>query len=338
MAARFGSSFLRVAYALGAALLPAACCASVLEFSVSTSKTQVRPGEALDYHVTARNPTPSPVTLGFPTSIQAQVKLDQGYWRPSIGTTALTSATIPASGSKTWTFREGAWGEIGLGTHEVLGRVVHFPEVGPVTFDVVPPVYPTESFTIDFDNVPGTSERMRSLTELWRFGVRFSSRFDRNGSGANYLTPTPGVYTVRNGTIDGVGPGATGNQFCGIMTTTYPPGFNIVADFDVPVYGATVDVGGGVGRTMTMIAKDAAGQVLASVTSSPIPAYPEFVGPLSLTTHSPIATLEWWPSSTNASVLLDNLYLDLTPSPEPSAAAVMGAAAAAALLARRRKP
>jgi hypothetical protein len=339
MAARSGFGARRILHALGMVLLPSACWAAApLEFDVSTSKPQVRPGEALYYNVTARNTTPAAVTLGFGSSIQAQVNIDGEGWVPNVGLDVITSATIPANGSRTWRFREW-WSDphLRLGPHEVMGRVLRFEPVGPARFEVVAPTYPTQDFLIDFDKVPGTADRITSITELWPYGVHFSSRFDPNGSGANYLTPTPGIYGLRDGIVNGASDsGVSGNQFCGVMATTYPPGFNIVADFDMPVFGATVDVGSAAGRTVTMVAKDTAGEVIASATSTPVSQYMEFVGPLHIETHRPIATLEWWPSSKNATVLLDNLHVDVTPNPEPSSAMVLGGCAYAAMLARRR--
>ena len=87
---------------------------------------------------------------------------------------------------------------------------------------------------------------------------------------------------------------------------TYPPGFNIIADFTVSTYTITTDVMSAVGYTVTMIAKDADGNTIGSIESDPIP--PGFWGgPLSLTTDVPIASVEWWPSAQNASVGVDNL-------------------------------
>lgn len=166
-----------------------------LDVSVSTNKPQVRPGEALYYRVTAHNDSSSPVTLGFPSSIQAQVSADNGPYVPNVGTLAITHATVPANGSKTWSFRHG-WTSrpLDYGLHDVRGRVLGVGAAGPVPFEVVRPVYPTESFLIDFDHVPGTDERITSAEELWPYGVRFRSQFDRTGTGATYLTPTPGIY------------------------------------------------------------------------------------------------------------------------------------------------
>jgi hypothetical protein len=88
---------------------------------------------------------------------------------------------------------------------------------------------------------------------------------------------------------------------------TYPPGFNIVAEFDVPVYTVSADVMTAATYTITMIAKDVDGTTIGSVESDPAP--PTFwAGNLTLTTDDPIALVEWWPSLQQASVGVDNLY------------------------------
>jgi hypothetical protein len=94
--------------------------------------------------------------------------------------------------------------------------------------------------------------------------------------------------------------------FCWVGRTSYPPGFNIMADFSVNVLTVSADVMTAAGYTVTMVAKDANGVVIDSVESGPAP--PEFwVGTLTVTTNTPIASVEWWPSAQNASVGIDNL-------------------------------
>ena len=88
--------------------------------------------------------------------------------------------------------------------------------------------------------------------------------------------------------------------------TTYPPGFNIVADFVNPLFAITSDVSCAAGITVTMIAKDNKGNVLASVTSQPAP-QTFWTGPISIRSEVPIASVEWWPSIPNSGVGIDNL-------------------------------
>jgi hypothetical protein len=168
---------------------------------------------------------------------------------------------------------------------------------------------PTKSLLLDFETVPGSAEPLDAIEQYWPFGVHFRS-------------------------IDAPYPGAqrkNGKTFAASYVCSYPTGFNIVADFDMPVYGASVDVGTAAGCTITMIARDRTGAILQSITSSPIPAYMEFVGSLSVHSDIPIASLEWWPSQNNAAVLIDNLHIAV---PEPGALVML--ALALACLTRRR--
>ena len=94
--------------------------------------------------------------------------------------------------------------------------------------------------------------------------------------------------------------------FAWCSRTTYPPGFNIMADFSVNVLTVSADAMTSRGNTVTMVVKDANGAVLDSVESGPAPSG-FWVGTLTLTTSTPIASVEWWPSVQNASVGIDNL-------------------------------
>ena len=86
----------------------------------------------------------------------------------------------------------------------------------------------------------------------------------------------------------------------------YPPGFNIKAEFDLLVFRISVDVMTAANHTVTMLAKDAYGTVIGTAVSEPAPST-FWAGRLSITTDTPIATVEWWPSAQTAAVGIDNL-------------------------------
>jgi hypothetical protein len=161
-------------------------------------------------------------------------------------------------------------------------------------FEVVAPVLPTSSFLIDFDTHPDSLAQPAAIEEYWSYGVRF-----RTGDGVSY-SPRPGIGRIGD------------NSVLEINSTTYPPGFNIIADLDMPVYGASVDVTSAAGVRVTMIARDRDGNELGKVESNPVPAVNELLGPLTFVSDVPIATLEWWPSQSNATVKIDDLFLSLT--------------------------
>jgi hypothetical protein len=134
----------------------------------------------------------------------------------------------------------------------------------------------------------------------------------------------PGQPTFRSG-YGGDGLWAGAFQ-CG----GYPPGFNIVADFTVPVYMVSADVSSAYDVTVTMEAKDAAGMVIGSVTSGGGPSF--WKGTLSLETDTPIASLEWWPSLMQSGVGVDNLFYEV---PAPATLSLL--ALSGVLSARRRR-
>jgi hypothetical protein len=196
---------------------------------------------------------------------------------------------------------------MGLGSHRATGGVAGYGDAGPVNFDVVAPTLPTQGFAIDFDKAPGGDAPVQSITEYWPLGVHFRSQSTANPP------RRPGIY-------DGV---------LKINSTTYPPGFNIAADFDMSIHGASADVSAATGVQITMIAKDKDGIVLDTAVSDPVPSLGSFV-PVSVISKSPIATIEWWPSNQQSTVMLDNLAIEM---PEPGGIAMI--VLAGAVLARR---
>ena len=280
--------------------------------SMGTNKSAYHPGEALDVNITATNTAAQDVVLNFSDGRQGHYTLDDAYHFPQGWILALTSQRVPANSSYTWSFRHN-WQayNMGLGTHRATGGVAGYGDAGPVNFDVVAPTLPTQGFAIDFDKAPGSDAPVQSITEYWPLGVRFRS--DTTAS----IPRRPGI---QNGHLQ-------------INSTTYPPGFNIAADFDMSIHGASADVSAAIGVQVTMIAKDKDGIVLDTAISDPVPALGSFV-PVSVISKSPIATIEWWPSNQQSTVMLDNLAIEM---PEPGGV-VMVAVAGAILFRRGNSP
>jgi len=284
---------------IGALPLSAVAVRGEILVSTSLDRALFNPGKALDIHITAHNTLGEPVTLYFPGDVQAFYVLDDAFFAPQIEIPDPTTRLIPANGSYTWTYRH-SWYHYNMspGSHEVVGHVREYGHSPAMPFSVVPPIFPAESFTVDFDTLPGTNTPVQDDAEYWPFGVRF-----RSINGANHRP-----WIRRIGT----------NQYLWINSTTYPPGFNIVSDLDVPGYRASADVTGPVGIRVTMIAKSSSGLILDSQFSVPITALGQFV-PVVVQSATPIAFIEWWPSQQNAGLGVDNVALVI---PEPQVAGV----------------
>jgi hypothetical protein len=266
--------------------------------SMTTNKAAYRPGEALDISITATNTAAQDVVLHFSDGRQAEYVLDGVYHWPEAWTLALTSRTIPANSSFTWTFRHNwDWRDLTLGAHAASGQVIGRGQAGPVNFDVVAPTLPTTPFTIDFEHAPGGGGPVQSVTQYWPQGVHFRS------IGAGLFPNRPGIY-------DG---------HLAINTASYPPGFNIVADFDMPVHGVAADVSAAAGVKITLIAKDKAGNILDTAVSDPVAVLGSYV-PVSVNSSTPIASVEWWPSNERSTVIVDNVAISM---PEPGGMIVL---------------
>jgi hypothetical protein len=292
--------------------------AAPIQVSLTTDKESYAPGEALRFQITARNVTDQDVVLQFGSSVQSQYSIDGGSPLPEVGLAVLTHQSIPAGGAFTWTYQH-PWSEypIAFGEHSAIARVLdslRAPDASaPHAFSVVKPVLPTSSFLLNFDALPSSAAPMTTIEESWPFGVRF-----RSESTSAYVRP--GLYRSADKT----------NGYVGINSTTYPVGFNLIADFDMPIHGASVNVSSAAGMTVTMMARDREGHLLTSVTSQPIPAVGDFSRSLSIGSVGDIYSLEWWPSQQNATVMIDNVVVQL---PEP---ALLPAGLAAAILFARR--
>ena len=275
--------------------------------SVATDKAAYVPGELLLVDITAYNPNDFDITLDFSSSLQAEYTMDSVYTNPQVAYQAFTNVTIPANGSYTWS-QPHLWSDydLGIGTHEVVGRVVGRGTSQPYAFDVIAPTLPTSDLTIDFEHLPDGRDLVNSLgDEYAAWGVHFHEA--RSG------LPEAGRVSVHR---------SDDNQYAAAVSCTYPPGFNIVADFDMSVHGISADVSSAAGMTVTMVAKDADGEIIASVESDVIAAYQEFVT-VSLdgvTKDRPIASVEWYASQENAAVFVDNIHLSL---PEPATLALL---------------
>lgn len=103
--------------------------------------------------------------------------------------------------------------------------------------------------------------------------------------------------------------------------------YNIAADFQTPVFAVSAGVSGVAGHAISMIAKDAFGNVLDTDTSLAIPELGTFL-PLRVESILPIASVEWW-SLGNQPLRVDNIAVTV---PEPGSATML--AIAGALLAR----
>lgn len=102
--------------------------------------------------------------------------------------------------------------------------------------------------------------------------------------------------------------------------SVYPPGHNIAANFNVPTFEVSADVMTcpSPGEQVTMVAKDANGAILSSVTSDG-PSTQFWKGTIAITSIEPIARVEWWPITNTCSVGIDNLeFSDSPPEPIPA--------------------
>lgn len=261
-----------------------------LELSLALSKERLQVGERMELSLTARNPASTDVTLYFSSSCQMYYALD-AYQPPEACLMVLTQVTIPAFGSHTWR-RTHSWSAYnpGPGTHVLSGGLHGYGEAVPITFEVLPTERPAGNFLVDFDHLPGTDNALGDIQGLLACGLAFRS-------------------------IDGDPPGVgsyAGNQLLTCGRCTYPTGFNIVIEFDPPVYGITADVGSCPTCHVTMIVRGEDGAELARAEAASGP-YLQFAATVTVRSRSPIASAEFWPSQTNAAVHVDNCFLYLTP-------------------------
>jgi hypothetical protein len=280
---------------------------SDISLTVATDHASYVLGTPVEITVTANNASATPVTIPFGSTLQAQYAIDEVYTTPLGGATIPTSITIPANGSYAWQFDHRLdYYELSVGQHSVVGILRQLEPSNrfspPHLFEVTLPPPPITDVALDFETLPNGSPSMETVLPRHAYaaqGVEISSDVY--------------VLTIREN---------RGNR------TLYTPsaGANIVAKFAMPVYGVSADVGTAAGRTVSMMAFDAANNLLGTVESAMVADFRELVGPLEFTSSVPIASVQWHSSDINAAVSVDNLRLDVA-VPEPSAAAMMLTAA-----------
>jgi len=263
-----------------------------LVITVATDKPAYVAGELLVVSITAHNPNDSDMVLSFNSGLQAQYTMDGVYKAPTIATMAFTRVSIPPHASHTWSYGH-LWAEYGLdiGTHTVVGTVIGRADSQPYSFEVIAPTLPTSDVLIDFENLPDGRAMPGGLYDAYAaWGVHFGK--------------------VKSGGMERISVcEKSGNLYAAATSCTYPPGFNMIATFDMPVRGISADVSSAAGMTITMVAKDSDGQIIDSVVSDVVSEAGEFVGSIELLSEVPIASVEWWPSEQNAAVFVDNIHV-----------------------------
>lgn len=228
----------------------------------------------------------------FPTSRQSNYTLDGIYTPGGLVLMIITFADAPRSWTNTFNWMGYT---MAPGEHSVVGIVEGHGSSSPVRFTVIPTPKPQADFLVDFDHWPGSTTAIESLASYEAYGIQFRTSL---GAAPRY-SEEDGDYFV-----SGFDP--------------YPIGFNVAADFSIPVIGARAHVAGASTCTMTMTAKDAQGQMLASVISPLLGTTGQVV---ELRTETPIASLEWFPSQANSGVEVDDLLVRIPPILNPSASA-----------------
>jgi len=268
----------------------ASAAGSSLEVTVSTDKATYLRWEPITINVTLYNPTDETIHLWWSNSCTSGYVMDDRYHVPDpFAYCPQVIVEVDVDPGETITFAfDHDWAAYApeVGTHTVYGHSFGwFTE--PVTFEVVAAPPDPGDVLIDFETVPGGAPLGEAplSTAYAAWGVSFTS-----------------VREVHVATWDGV------NHYATVSTTTYPPGFHIIAALDTPAYAASADVGTATGRTVTMLAKDADGEVIAAAESPPS-VHPQLRGPLTVRATRPIHRLEWWPSEPSATVMLDNLLI-----------------------------
>lgn len=280
-------------YILTAWLILQATIGFGVEIHVATDSSSYYAGQDFNVNIMATNPLSVSTVLDFPSLPQVVIAADGPCVDPSWSLPVFTSVTIPPFGTHVW-IEEFDWGKWPLtaGSHYVSGRVLGYGDAISAPFAVESAVLPQDKVLIDFHTIPGTDAHTTHLFAYDACGVHFTMKTSGVG-----MKPT----------LDPV------KQRLEANSCTYPPGFNITAALDFPVYGASADAYTAVGVQITMLAKNGDGDVIASVTSAPS-THIESPLPIRLCTSERIETLEWWPSLSNASVSVDNVCLERLPS------------------------
>ncbi len=141
--------------------------ATVVDICAATNKPTYFLGEDVVVFVIAYNPNPEPVTLTFPSSMQASYLMDNTYdWKDHHGSwPVVTEQIIEAFNPHTWTLIHGA-DEMetylpAIGTHTIVGEVLGYGQSATVEFEVVP-----EPGTILFLMMGMISTRLKRHNEM----------------------------------------------------------------------------------------------------------------------------------------------------------------------------
>jgi hypothetical protein len=312
----------------------AAADPSQIAIEVSTNRDRYLPGEWVRATVTKCNPTPDPIT----------VILNCPCCHDRLTVLGSDGATVAATGFGciqvvvfvTWEPGECkaesySWYQTApsfqIGDQVAAGRyrlrhVWEFPSSTTTTtseeLTIDSGAAPQVGAFIDFETLPGGSPVPEGEVGSWYLSRNV--RFHELGYGYRQ----PGFQN---------GDGSDGN-FAQSNVTTYPSGFNIVAEYSVPVGYVAADVmtAPAAGFAVTMTAFDAGGQLVATVESASPADW--WKGRLTLQSPGGIARVEWFPSLPQATVGIDNLEYGPLPSVEvPTLDAPGGAVLALLLLA-----
>ena len=286
------------------------------DFSVSTSRSTYVFGDRVGFSVTVTNSSSREGTLAFSSGCQADYSLNDGPVGQSACTQAFSSVEVPAEGQFDWNFELTG---IDVGTHKLVGYVFPNRTIGnetftdPIYFDVLAPDPVVDDVFIDFETYPdGSSTRNEYGTRgIWKdayapWGVHFTT--------TSYGSPfNSGGFNLTDNF-------SSGNT---ILHTNLSRR-NLRAEFDMPVFEVSAEVGSAQDRFITMTIFDAAGNIINTINSEVVDNYPDLQEVLTLTAQVPIAAVEWASSDPLASVTIDNLYLDVgTTVPEPAGVALL---------------
>lgn len=253
-----------------------------LDVRLTMPRTNYFLGELVDFFISTTNGG----LLRFPSSIQSAYSLDGLYSGPNFANPVITFATIP----RTWTNTHTAdgWNQYALapGPHRVCGIVDAslatpgdaYGKSATNTFWILPPPPVKGNFLIDFTHLIGTNVTTVSLAPYEFSGVHFTNI----SSGSLFLGDALQARGIR-------------------------------AQFNMPVFAVSAKIAGLNGAQITMIAKNAAGQILATSVSEPIVRALYFDQKLAVDSLEPIASVEWTSIPTNQSVSIDDVFITTGP-------------------------
>ena len=136
--------------------------ATIVDISVATDKSTYLLGEYVTVYVSAYNPNVEPVTLGFPSSLQATYIMDGTYdWSMAkLFAQVVTGVSVNPDESHTWTLIHEALDmnlyPLDIGVHSVVGEVVNYGQTTPAEFEVIP-----EPITFAYLLLGGISIKLR---------------------------------------------------------------------------------------------------------------------------------------------------------------------------------